>query len=50
MVNIKGDGRWGFNDVCDLLGRSVDVHKIIRLNLTRELTSDRDHYLYLFGT
>jgi len=48
MVNVKGVGHC-INVIWSLLDQSVDVHHIIHLDVTRELTSYREHYLQLFG-
>jgi len=50
MVDVEGDGHCDFHTIADLCGMYVDDHLIICLDILRELTSDCDCYLGLFGT
>ena len=50
IVDVAGDGHCGFRAVSGLLGRSVETHSIIRLELLQELNSNRQSYLQLFGS
>jgi len=50
VVDVAADGHCGFRAVSGLLGRSVETHSIIRLELLQELNNNRQSYLQLFGS
>jgi len=50
VEDVDGDDHCGFCVIADLCDMSDDDYQIIRLELLRELTSDRDRYLRLIGT
>jgi histone-lysine N-methyltransferase SETD2 len=49
IINGKGDGHCGFRAAALLLGKSVDDHTTIRLDLITELNRNRAQYLKLYG-
>ncbi|MCI28822.1 FAR1-related protein [Trifolium medium] len=50
VIDVAGDGYCGFHVVSYLLGRSVETHHNIRLNLTIELNQNRVRYLKMLGS
>ncbi|MCI08117.1 OTU-like cysteine protease, partial [Trifolium medium] len=50
VIDVDGDSRCGFRAIFDLLGKSVEDHHIIRLELTIELNKNRGWYLTMFGS
>jgi hypothetical protein len=49
VINVKGDVHCGFRAAALLLGKSVDDHNVIRLDLTTELNRNWARYLNLYG-
>jgi hypothetical protein len=50
IIDVVGDGHYRFHVVSSLLGKCVDDHHIVHLELTIELNKKRARYLDLFGS
>lgn len=49
IVNLKGDGNYGYQAVSGLLDRGNENHFLVHQQLLKELTSQKDLYILLYG-
>ena len=49
IVDVKGDGNYGYRSVAGLLGMGQDSWSVVRNHLLKELANFLEEYIKLFG-